>query len=426
MVDGDRRALARAITLVESTRADHRAEAEALLAEVLPHTGDAIRVGISGAPGAGKSTFIEALGLHLVAHGHRVAVLAVDPSSTRSGGSILGDKTRMEQLTRSPHAFVRPSPTGGTLGGVARRTREAMLLCEAAGFDVVLVETVGVGQSEVKVAAMVDLFLVLVAPGGGDELQGLKRGIMELADLVVVNKADGDLAAAAAHTAADYAAALHLVRPRIAGWTPRVLHVLGARRHRHRRGLGRGRGVPRRGAPTSLPGAAGRAGPGVDVVGGHRVAPRRPAPPTRGVADARPAARSRGRGRARPRPPRPRGRSSRRSSAPGPPDRAGRPVRSRSGGRNTDRHAREVRRPVLVRVVLVAIVVLAIVSTRVVGRRAARTVDRVTALLERNEARFRAMVRDSNDIMAIVDPHGRLVYASPVDRAHPRARHRRR
>ena len=194
MLDGDRRALARAITLVESTRADHRDEAEALLAEVLPHTGDAVRVGISGAPGAGKSTFIEALGLHLVEQGHRVAVLAVDPSSTRSGGSILGDKTRMEELTRSPHAFVRPSPTGGTLGGVARRTREAMLLCEAAGFDVVLVETVGVGQSEVAVAAMVDLFLVLVAPGGGDELQGIKRGIMELADLVVVNKADGDLA----------------------------------------------------------------------------------------------------------------------------------------------------------------------------------------------------------------------------------------
>ena len=195
VIDGDRRALARAITLVESTRGDHREEAERLLADVLPHTGNAIRVGISGAPGAGKSTFIESLGLSLVEREHRVAVLAVDPSSTRSGGSILGDKTRMEELTRSPLAFVRPSPTSGTLGGVARRTREAMLLCEAAGFDVVLVETVGVGQSEVKVAAMVDLFLVLVAPGGGDELQGLKRGIMELADLVVVNKADGELAA---------------------------------------------------------------------------------------------------------------------------------------------------------------------------------------------------------------------------------------
>jgi GTPase len=220
---GDRRALARAITLVESTRPDHRHEAEALLAEVLPAAGGAIRVGISGAPGAGKSTLIEALGLYLVGRGRRVAVLAVDPSSTRSGGSILGDKTRMEQLTRSPDAFVRPSPTGGTLGGVARRTREAMLLCEAAGFDVVLVETVGVGQSEVKVAAMVDLFMVLVAPGGGDELQGLKRGIMELADLVVVNKADGDLAATANATASDYSAALHLVRPRTAAWTPRVI-----------------------------------------------------------------------------------------------------------------------------------------------------------------------------------------------------------
>ena len=194
LIDGDRRALARAITLVESTRADHRDEAEALLAEVLPHTGGAIRIGISGAPGAGKSTFIEALGLHVVDEGHRVAVLAVDPSSTRSGGSILGDKTRMEHLTRSPQAFVRPSPTRGTLGGVARRTREALLVCEAAGFDTVLVETVGVGQSEVAVAAMVDMFLVLIAPAGGDELQGLKRGIMELADLVVVNKADGDLA----------------------------------------------------------------------------------------------------------------------------------------------------------------------------------------------------------------------------------------
>ena len=223
VLSGDRRALARAITLVESTRADHRDEAEALLAGVLPHTGDAIRIGISGAPGAGKSTFIEALGLHVVEQGHRVAVLAVDPSSTRSGGSILGDKTRMEELTRSPHAFVRPSPTGGTLGGVARRTREAMLLCEAAGFDTVLVETVGVGQSEVAVAAMVDLFLVLVAPGAGDELQGIKRGIMELADLVVVNKADGDLARAARATASDYASALHLVRPRTPSWSPRVV-----------------------------------------------------------------------------------------------------------------------------------------------------------------------------------------------------------
>jgi LAO/AO transport system kinase len=223
VVDGDRRALARAITLVESTRADHRADAEALLAEVLQHSGKAARVGISGSPGAGKSTFIEAFGMHVIDQGLRVAVLAVDPSSTRTGGSILGDKTRMEQLARAPEAFVRPSPTAGALGGVARRTREAMLLCEAAGFDVILVETVGVGQSEVDVAAMVDLFLVLVSPGGGDELQGIKRGIMELADLVVVNKADGDLLATAQATASDYAAALHLIRPRTRSWSPRAL-----------------------------------------------------------------------------------------------------------------------------------------------------------------------------------------------------------
>jgi LAO/AO transport system kinase len=210
--EGDRRALARAITLVESTRADHRADAVALLEDILPSTGGSTRVGISGAPGAGKSTFIETLGVHLVDAGHRVAVLAVDPSSARSGGSILGDKTRMEQLSRRSEAFIRPSPAGGTLGGVARRTREALLVCEAAGFDVVLVETVGVGQSEVAVAGMVDLFVLLLAPGAGDELQGVKRGIVELADLVVVNKADGELADLARHTAADYAHALHLVR----------------------------------------------------------------------------------------------------------------------------------------------------------------------------------------------------------------------
>jgi LAO/AO transport system kinase len=223
VLDGDRRALARAITRVESTRPDHRHDAEELLATLLPHTGRSIRIGISGAPGAGKSTFIESLGTHVIDAGHRVAVLAVDPSSARSGGSILGDKTRMERLARSPKAFVRPSPTRGTLGGVARRTREALLVCEAAGFDVVLVETVGVGQSEVAVAAMVDIFLVLVAPGAGDELQGLKRGIMELADVVVVNKADGDLRRAAATTASEYSSALHLMRPRAAEWTPRVV-----------------------------------------------------------------------------------------------------------------------------------------------------------------------------------------------------------
>jgi LAO/AO transport system kinase len=220
---GDRRGLARAITLVESTLVEHRRLATALLDTLLAETGRAARVGVSGAPGAGKSTFIEALGVHLAGAGHRVAVLAVDPSSTRSGGSILGDKTRMERLARLPGAFIRPSPAGGTLGGVARRTREAMLLCEAAGFDVVLVETVGVGQSEVAVADMVDTFLLLLAPGAGDELQGVKRGIVELADLVVVNKDDGELAPVAQRTAADYQHALYLVRPRTDAWQPRVL-----------------------------------------------------------------------------------------------------------------------------------------------------------------------------------------------------------
>jgi len=223
--DGDRRALARAITTVESTRPDHRDEAAALLTELLPRTGGAIRIGISGAPGSGKSTFIETFGLRLVEQGHRVAVLAVDPSSTRTGGSILGDKTRMGELTRSDAAFVRPSPAAGTLGGVARRTREAMLLCEAAGFEVVMVETVGVGQSEVAVAGMVDLFLLVIAPGAGDELQGIKRGIIELADVVVVNKNDGELAPAAKTTATDYSSALRLVRSKTAGWTPRVVLV---------------------------------------------------------------------------------------------------------------------------------------------------------------------------------------------------------
>jgi LAO/AO transport system kinase len=222
---GDRPSLARAITLAESTRPDHREDAVALLDKLLPATGGAIRVGVSGAPGAGKSTFIEALGLYLVDHGHRLAVLAVDPSSSRSGGSILGDKTRMEMLSRRPEAFIRPSPSGGTLGGVARRTREALLLCEAAGHDVVLVETVGVGQSEIAVAGMVDVFLLLLSPGTGDDLQGVKRGIVELADLVVVNKADGDLAAAAARSATDYANALHFLRPRTEGWTVRVEQV---------------------------------------------------------------------------------------------------------------------------------------------------------------------------------------------------------
>lgn len=220
---GDRRSLARAITLLESTRPAHRDDADALVAALLPATGASLRIGISGPPGVGKSTVIEALGLHVVDRGHRLAVLAVDPSSTVSGGSILGDKTRMMELGRRPEVFIRPSPGGGELGGVARRTREAMLACEAFGHDVVIVETIGVGQSEVAVADMVDVFVMLASPGGGDELQGIKRGIMELADLVVVNKADGDLAAAAGRTAADYRNALHLLRPRWRAWTPRTM-----------------------------------------------------------------------------------------------------------------------------------------------------------------------------------------------------------
>lgn len=219
---GDRRALAKAITLVESSHAKDEAAAAALVNFALPHAGRALRVGLSGAPGVGKSTFIEAFGTWLTGRGKRVAVLAVDPSSRRSGGSILGDKTRMVKLAQEPNAFIRPSPAGATLGGVARRTRETMLLVEAAGFDVVLVETVGVGQSETAVADMVDMFLVLVSPGGGDELQGIKRGIMELADLVVVTKADGDLLAAANRAGAEYRAALHLMRPKFAAWATDV------------------------------------------------------------------------------------------------------------------------------------------------------------------------------------------------------------
>ena len=187
-----RRAIAKAITLLESTRSDHRAQGDALLTELLPHTGRAFRLGISGVPGVGKSTFIETLGLHLIAQGHRVAVLAIDPSSTVSGGSILGDKTRMEHLSVHPQAYIRPSPSSGTLGGVAAKTREAMLVCEAAGYDIVIVETVGVGQSETAVAAMTDMFVLLQLPNAGDDLQAIKKGVMELADLVVINKADLD------------------------------------------------------------------------------------------------------------------------------------------------------------------------------------------------------------------------------------------
>ncbi|MEI9986174.1 MAG: methylmalonyl Co-A mutase-associated GTPase MeaB [Aliidongia sp.] len=225
LLAGDRRALARAITLVESTRPDHQDAAEALIAAVLPHAGNSIRLGISGVPGVGKSSFIEAFGLHLVAGGRRVAVLAVDPSSRRTGGSILGDKTRMIELSRHEAAFIRPSPTGGTLGGVARRTRDSMLLCEAAGFDVILVETVGVGQSETAVADMVDLFCLLLLPSAGDELQGIKKGIVELAELILVNKADGTTKPAALQAVADYKAALRLLRPLTPLWQPDVLPV---------------------------------------------------------------------------------------------------------------------------------------------------------------------------------------------------------
>ncbi|HEY5774455.1 MAG TPA: methylmalonyl Co-A mutase-associated GTPase MeaB [Xanthomonadales bacterium] len=222
VLEGNRRALARAITLIESTRADHRAAASDLLERLMPYSGNAIRLGISGVPGVGKSTFIEAMGNYVIDAGHRVAVLTVDPSSAISGGSILGDKTRMEQLSRRPEAFIRPSPAGKTLGGVTRRSREALILCEAAGFDVVIVETVGVGQSETKVADMTDMFVLLQLPGGGDELQGIKRGIMELADLILINKADGEMQALAGRSAAEYRSALRLLHPRSANWKVEV------------------------------------------------------------------------------------------------------------------------------------------------------------------------------------------------------------
>ncbi|MFZ5914884.1 MAG: methylmalonyl Co-A mutase-associated GTPase MeaB [Pseudomonadota bacterium] len=223
LIAGDRRALARAITLIESRRADDRPRAGDLLRAVLPHTARAIRLGFSGAPGVGKSSFIETFGRFLTAQGLKVAVLAIDPSSTLSGGSILGDKTRMEQLSRDPNAFIRPSPSGGALGGVARRTRESMLAAAAAGYDAVIIETVGVGQSETEVCGMVDMFVLLLSPGGGDELQGIKRGIMELADLVIVNKADGEFLKAAGRAAAEHQAALHLMRPKSRNWQVPVL-----------------------------------------------------------------------------------------------------------------------------------------------------------------------------------------------------------
>ena len=215
---GNKRALSKAITLIESTRTDHRQQADELLATLMLHTGKALRIGITGAPGVGKSTFIEAIGATILEQGLKLAVLAIDPSSARSGGSILGDKTRMETLTQREDVFIRPSPSGNTPGGVARRSFETMLLCEAAGFDVVLVETVGVGQSETRVADMTDMFVLLLSPGGGDELQGIKRGIMELADLILVNKADGAQVTLAKQTASDYRNALKLIRPRHKNW----------------------------------------------------------------------------------------------------------------------------------------------------------------------------------------------------------------
>jgi len=221
--DSDRAMLARAITLIESKRADHQKKARQLVQELLPRTGNAIRVGVTGAPGVGKSLTIDTLGSHLTGKGHKVAVLAVDPSSTRTGGSILGDKTRMARLAVDPNAFVRPSPSSGTLGGVAAKTRETMLLCEAAGFDVILVETVGIGQSETAVADMTDFFLALMLPGAGDELQGIKKGLVELADMIAINKADGDNIKRATAAAAEYRAALHILAPRSPNWTPPVL-----------------------------------------------------------------------------------------------------------------------------------------------------------------------------------------------------------
>jgi LAO/AO transport system kinase len=227
IVAGDRATVARAITLVESTRADHQRQAQQLLARLLPHAGGAHRVGITGVPGAGKSTFIDELGTLLTGRGHRVAVLAVDPSSTRHGGSILGDKTRMARLSNDPAAFIRPSPSSGSLGGVTRSTREAMVIVEAAGFDVVIVETVGVGQSETAVAQMVDCFLVLMVARTGDSLQGIKRGVLELADLLAVNKADGSHIIEAERTARELAEALHLFDPVTPTWHPPVLTCSG-------------------------------------------------------------------------------------------------------------------------------------------------------------------------------------------------------
>jgi LAO/AO transport system kinase len=220
---GERGVIARAITLIESRRADHQKAARRLVQELLPATGQAVRVGITGVPGVGKSTTIDALGTSLTGKGHKVAVLAVDPSSARTGGSILADKTRMARLGSDPNAFVRPSPSSGTLGGVAAKTRESMLVCEAAGYDIVLVETIGTGQSETMVADMTDFFLVLMLPGAGDELQGLKKGVIEIADMIAINKADGDNVRRAKAAAAEYRAALHILTPRSLSWSPPVV-----------------------------------------------------------------------------------------------------------------------------------------------------------------------------------------------------------
>jgi LAO/AO transport system kinase len=225
VLSGDRAKLARAITLIESRNPDHQKRAQEMLIALLPRTGKSLRIGISGLPGAGKSTFIDAFGTMLTSSGHKVAVLAVDPTSSRTGGSILGDKTRMARLAQDPNAFIRPSPTGGTLGGVAHATREAILVCEAGGFDIILVETVGVGQSEITVSEMVDFFLVLMIAGGGDELQGIKKGVLEIADMIVITKADGDNVTRAQITASDYQHALRIITPMDPLWVAPVLTV---------------------------------------------------------------------------------------------------------------------------------------------------------------------------------------------------------